>query len=200
MGDKILIFAVMLATIFTTAAPSRAQNVVTDWTAIASNSIVTKGAKPSATSSVWFAYASIAVYDAVNAVHQEFQPFYFRGIAPPGASEEAAAIAAAHRVLVNYFPFQQAALDAQFNNALDKITAPSNAKSAGVALGEEAASALIAARAGDGLEANVSYTPGRGPGKSIRYGNEYPMDPKAMGGDASAPRFGFLCKLRVRRG
>jgi hypothetical protein len=35
----------------------RAQNVVTDWTAIASTTIVKNGGEPSATSSVWFAYA-----------------------------------------------------------------------------------------------------------------------------------------------
>jgi hypothetical protein len=142
----------------------KAQNVVTDWTAIASNTIVAKGGKPSATSSVWFAYESIAVYDAVNAVHHEFQPFYFRGIALPAASDEAAAVAAAHRVLVNYFPAQQAALDIQFINALGQIAAAPDAKSTGVAVGEEAAAALIAARAGDGLETNVPYTAGSGPG------------------------------------
>ena len=71
----------------------KAQNVVTDWTAIASTTIVANGGKPSATSSVWFAYASVAVYDAVNAVHHQFQPFYFAGSAPQGASDEAAAAA-----------------------------------------------------------------------------------------------------------
>ena len=141
-----------------------AQNVVTDWNAIASSTIVAKGGKPSATSSVWFAYTSIAVYDAVNAVHGQFQPFYYQGGASPGASDEAAAVAAAHGVLVHYFPTQQATLDAIYLDSLGKITAAADAKSAGVAIGEAAAAALIAARAGDGLEANVPYTPGSGPG------------------------------------
>ena len=141
-----------------------AQNVVTDWNAIASSTIVAKAGKPSATSSVWFAYTSIAVYDAVNAVHGQFQPFYYQGGASPGASDEAAAVAAAHEVLVHYFPTQQATLDATYLDSLGKITAAADAKSAGVAIGEAAAAALIAARAGDGLEANVPYTPGSGPG------------------------------------
>src|SRR5215469_7379752 len=89
-----------------------AQNVVTEWNGIASTTIVTNGGKPSATSSVWFAYASIALYDAVNAVHGQFQPFYYMGTASPGASDEAAAVTAAHRVLVTYFPAQQIILDA----------------------------------------------------------------------------------------
>jgi hypothetical protein len=142
----------------------KAQNVVTDWNAIASTTIVKNGGKTSATSSVWFAYTSIAVYDAVNAIHGQFQPFYYSGTASEGASDEAAATAAAHRILVNYFPAQQLELDAGFNNSLAKITATPDAKAAGIAVGEAAATALINARAGNGLEANVSYTPGSGPG------------------------------------
>ena len=141
-----------------------AQNVVTDWTAIASSTIVQNGGKASGTSAVWFAYAGIAVYDAVNAIHHQFEPFYFSGVAAPNASDEAAAIASAHRVLVNYFPAQQMALDTQFSTALGQLAADPDAKNAGVAVGEAAAAALIAARAGDGLEANVPYTPGNGPG------------------------------------
>jgi hypothetical protein len=153
----------ILAT-FLTGAPLFAQNVVTSWNAIASSTIVVKGGKPSATSSVWFAYNSIAVYDAVNAIHHQFQPFYYQGTAPLGASDEAAAVAAAHRILVTFFPAQQSPLDAQFNDSLQKINATSDAKNAGIVVGEAAAAALIAARTGDGLEANVPYTPGSGPG------------------------------------
>jgi hypothetical protein len=145
-------------------ALSPAQNVVTEWNGIASSAIVANGGKPSATSSVWFAYTSIAVYDAVNAVHRRFQPFYYKGSTAPGASDEAAAVAAAHRVLVTYFPAQQASLDATYQDSLAKIMATTDAKSAGVAVGEAAAAALIAARTGDGLEADVPYTPGTGPG------------------------------------
>jgi len=47
-----------------------AQNVVTDWNTIASTTIVTNSGKASVASGVWFAYTSIAVYDAVNAVHR----------------------------------------------------------------------------------------------------------------------------------
>lgn len=158
----LLAVACLTATLFCALSP--AQNVVTEWNGIASSTIVANGGKPSATSSVWFAYVSIAVYDAVNAVHGQFQPFYYKGSAAPGASDEAAAVAAAHRVLVTYFPAQQASLDSTYQDSLAKITAPADAKSAGVATGEAAASALIAARTNDGLEANVPYTPGTGPG------------------------------------
>ncbi|MBV9039023.1 MAG: vanadium-dependent haloperoxidase [Acidobacteriaceae bacterium] len=148
-----------------TSARASAQNVVTDWNTIASTTIVSNAGQPIAASGVYFAYASIAVYDAVNAVHHhKFQPFYYSGHAPGGASDEAAAVAAAHRVLVNYFPAQQTNLDAQFNNSLSAIVADSRAKAEGVDAGEAAAAALISERAGDGLNANVPYTPGSGPG------------------------------------
>jgi hypothetical protein len=153
-----------LATALFVPARSNAQNVVTDWNTISSSTIVTNGGKPSTASSIWFAYASIAVYDAVNATHHRFQPFYFLGTTPAGASEEAAAVAAAHRVLVHYFPAQQPVLDVQFAVSLSKILASPPSKAAGVAVGEAAAAALIAARSGDGLEANVPYSPGSGPG------------------------------------
>src|SRR5262249_41213237 len=92
------------------------------------------------------------------------QPFYYNGVAPAGASDEAAAAAAAHRVLVNYFPSQQATLDAALAKSLSAIVASQQAKADGVLTGEAAAVTLIAARVGDGLEANISYVPGTGPG------------------------------------
>jgi len=70
----------------------------------------------------------------------------------------------AHRVLVNYFPAQQADLDGAFTKSLNAIIASAQAKADGTATGEAAAAILIAARAGDGLEANVPYTTGNGPG------------------------------------
>src|SRR5664279_6370632 len=95
-----------------------AGNVVTDWNTIASTTIVTNGGKNPAASAVWFAYTSLAMYDAVNAVTGQYQPFYYRFAAPANASTGAAAVAAAHRVLVNYFPSQQSALDSQFTTSL----------------------------------------------------------------------------------
>jgi hypothetical protein len=143
-----------------------ATNVVTDWNAIASTTIVATGGKAPGASGVWFAYTSIAVYDAVNAITGEYRPFYYQGVGPQDASLEAAAVAAAHRVLVTYFPSQQTVLDGQFATSLAAITA-SSSKDEGVAVGEAAAMALIGARSGDGLEANVSYTVGSGPGAWI---------------------------------
>jgi len=104
------------------------------------------------------------MYDAVNAVTGQYRPFYYQGPDAPNVSIDAAAVAAAHKVLANYFPAQQADLDNQFTASLAGINVDPQVKAAGVAIGEAAAAALIAARANDGLEANVPYTPGTGPG------------------------------------
>ncbi|HEY1754570.1 MAG TPA: vanadium-dependent haloperoxidase [Bryobacteraceae bacterium] len=143
-----------------------AANVVTDWNSIASTTIVANAGKNPAASAVWFAYSSLAMYDAVNAITGQYQPFYYRFEAPANASTGAAAVAAAHRVLVSYFPSQQSALDSQYTTSLAAV-ADGGDKTAGVAVGEAAAMAVINARQGDGLEANVNYTPGSGPGAWI---------------------------------
>ena len=44
-----------------------------------------------------------------------------RTLGGQGASVEAAAIAAAHRILVNYFPSQQSDLDAKFTPTFDAV-------------------------------------------------------------------------------
>ncbi|PWU11404.1 MAG: hypothetical protein C5B51_02685 [Terriglobia bacterium] len=155
----------LLTYLLTAGTLGYAGNVVTDWNTIASTAIVKNGGKGSTPSGVWFAYTGIAVYDAVNAITGQYRPFYYQGSGPKDASIEAAAIAAAHRILVNYFPAQQNELDGKFTMALLKVDAP--AKDTGVAVGEAAAAALIAARSGDGLEANVTYTPGSGAGAWI---------------------------------
>src|SRR5260370_22664514 len=92
----------------------QAQNVVIDWNKIASTTIVTNAKEPSATSSVWFAYVQLAVYDAGNAGDHQYHPYVFTTQAPDGASKDTPAVAAPHRILENYFPTQHANLHTQF--------------------------------------------------------------------------------------
>jgi len=158
------IFSALSAALLAFILPTAAQNIVTDWNTIASQTIVQNGGKSPAAASVWFAYAAIAAYDAVNAIEPRHQPFYYFERAPRGASKEAGALAAAHRVLVHYFPAQQATLDADYALSLAAIAVNPSAKTEGATVGEASAAATIAARAGDGLEADVLYTPGSGPG------------------------------------
>jgi hypothetical protein len=161
---KTIRLAVSLAISLLAAVFVNAQNVVVDWNAIASTTIVTNATEASVASGVWFAYVHLAVFDAVNAIDHRFQPYLFTANPPPGANKDAAAVAAAHRVLVNYFLSQQTTLDSDFAASIVAISdTPANI-SAGIAVGEASAQALITARANDGLLANVPYTPPIGPG------------------------------------
>jgi hypothetical protein len=138
---RIARFTLSLATTLLLAASLSAQNVVAQWNAIASTAIVTNAKEPPAASGVWFAYVHLAVFDAV-----------------------AAAVAAAHRILVNYFLSQQGTLDTAYAASVAAISdTPANIL-AGLDVGEASAKALIAARANDGLLAKVPYTPPVGPG------------------------------------
>ncbi len=153
---------ILASATFLAMPEARAGNVVTNWSLITA-ATATQGGK-AGYALVYQAYTSIAVYDAVNSIHRRFQPFYYSGVSERGASDDAAAAAASHRVLVTYFPDQKVALDALLLQALAGIAASADAKRSGVHAGEAAASVLLAARAGDGLEANIPYTPGTEPG------------------------------------
>ena len=141
-----------------------AQNVVVQWNAIASTAIISNAKEGSVTSGVWLAYVHLAVFDAVNAIDHRFQPYLFTTNPPPGANKDAAAVAAAYSVLVSYFPSQQPTLEMQYTASIAAISDTAANISAGVAVGEDSAKALIAARASDHLLANVPYTPPVGPG------------------------------------
>ena len=157
-------FALSAAVPLLLAICASSQNVVVQWDAIASTTIINNAKEASVASGVWFAYVHLAVFDAVNAIDHRYQPYLFTANPPAGANHEAAAVAAAHRVLVAYFPTQQSALDTRYAASIAAISdSPANI-SAGVALGEASAQTLVTARANDGLLANVPYTPPTGPG------------------------------------
>jgi len=105
------------------------------------------------------AIVQLAVFEAVNAVTQDYEPYLNPPtVAPPGTSAEAAAIIAAHNVLVTYFPAASAALDAARD--LDLAAIPNgSAKTNGIAVGAAAANAMIALRAADGSSPLTTIIP-----------------------------------------
>lgn len=108
-------------------------------------------------SEIYMAYVQAAVYDAVVAIEGGYQPYGFKLKRKPNASVDAAVAAAAHDVLVHYFPVQQPALDADYAASLATV-ANGPAKDAGILVGQKAAAGIIAFRQGDGLEANIGFT------------------------------------------
>jgi hypothetical protein len=111
------------------------------------------------------AIAQLAVFEAVNAVAGDHRSHLGTVNAVRGASAEAAAVSAAYRVLRSYFPDSAQFLDGRRTLSLARIP-DGPAKDGGIALGEAAAKAMIAARANDGSEPPEFYLPGsRDPGE-----------------------------------
>ena len=132
---------------------------VTNWDATGTQAFTAAALTP-AEGHVIFAYVAIAVYDAVMAIEGGYEPFANDVDAPAGASAEAAVAAAAHRILENYLPGQEAGIiDPAYVASLASI-AGGQAKTNGVAVGEAVANLLIAQRSDDGFRAAVpAYTP-----------------------------------------
>jgi membrane-associated phospholipid phosphatase len=97
-----------------------------------------------------FAIMHAAIYDAVNAIDGTHHPYLIqtRQISP-GTSEEAAADAAAHQVLITLYPSHQSTIDAAFQQSLAQIPSGRN-RDAGVALGVSVANEILALRSNDG--------------------------------------------------
>ena len=103
------------------------------------------------------AITQLAVFEAVNAIDRDFDPYLGTIAAPAGASRDAAAVVAAHDVLKNYFP-ANADLDAAQAASLARIP-DRREKRDGIAVGEAAAAELIALRTGDGSAPPEFYVP-----------------------------------------
>ena len=132
-----------------------AGDAVSDWNAIMQTTVSGQPPFPQAR---FAAITQLAVFEAVNAITGDYKPYLGTVPAAPGASAEAAAIAAAHRILVTYFPTAVATLDAARVSSLAMIP-DGPAKTTGVATGEAAAQAMLAARTGDGSETAEFYLP-----------------------------------------
>ena len=130
-------------------------DVVLDWNTTMLNTI---GAQNPFAQARFAAITHTAVFEAVNAITGEYEPYLGNIIAPAGASAEAAAVAAAHGVLKNYFPGSAAILDAARQSSLAAIS-NGQAKDDGIAVGEAAAAAMIESRANDGSATPQFYAP-----------------------------------------
>src|SRR5665213_148509 len=92
-----------------------------------------------------------AIYDAVNAIDRTHTVFHVEATAPLGASMEAAASGAAHRVLTQLYPKQKKRFDAALDAALAALT-DGRARQDGLAFGQSVADYMLAWRAEDGSD------------------------------------------------
>ena len=155
--------AISVLTVMIPATPVCA-DVVLDWNAHAARAIVTVGRQVPSRALIRLAMVHLAIYDAVNAIEGvPFESYASVPIVDRPASAEAAAATAAYGVLVALFPAQVADLDAKYAASLAALP-DGIAKVNGIAVGQQAASAILNARAQDGRDATVIYVPGSGPG------------------------------------
>lgn len=178
-----------------TGAPAD-PGVVSEWNEIAVTTLTADAAtvpprKAPVESYLYLAFMHAAVYNAVVGIEGRYRPYRFHARAPRRASSQAAAVAAAHRVLVTYSPEQRVALDAAYDDSLADIP-DGRAKSRGLAYGELAADRLIAQRTDDGRNADIRFTQAPAPGV-------WRPTPPALA-PFSVPWLGYVKPLLVRSG
>jgi hypothetical protein len=140
------------------AAP--AHNAVTLWNERTQPVLATWTGRGNAAQAYTGSLVQIAVYDAVVAIRGGYRPFYAAVEAPDGANLDAAIATAAYRVArtrVNVATPARDTLDSQYAAYIAAIPdGPS--KDDGIAVGEAAAAATLAARAGDNFYNTAAFT------------------------------------------
>ena len=147
MKLKLQIYGAIAIVAIMLAAPASARaDAVGDWNAIAVQATITAG-RPNPTINLDVAMVQAAVYDAVQAIEKQYEPYY---VEIPGASGSpvAATAKAAYDVLLNRFPAQAASLDMTYQQFLANNGLSEN--DPGVTVGAKAAAGIIALRACDG--------------------------------------------------
>ena len=153
----ICLCAVLLGTARLSAA-----DVVVEWNNVLLDTIRATGGPPCPISRTQ-ALVHAAIYDAVNSIARRHEPYLDFVSAPVGASADAAAAAAAHRVLTALFPARAALYDAALTASLAAVPDGAN-ETAGVTLGRAVADALLNERADDGTQTDPPYVIGTNPG------------------------------------
>jgi hypothetical protein len=103
------------------------------------------------------ARAALATFEAVNAIDRRYESYLGFPVADASASQDAAAATAAYKVLLQHYPQNKSHLEESYALAMAQIP-ESPAKTAGTAIGEQAAQAAMA---GGGIDPAVEQTPYR---------------------------------------
>src|SRR6266487_1632327 len=150
----------LTATLLSAAAKA---DVVTDWNQTTLNTLAAVGQRRTPPSGRLLAMVHSAIHDSINAIDRRYEGYAIHLDAHANASPEAAAAAAAHAVLLNQIPSQQANLDAAYAASLAAI--PDGAsKTDGISIGESVAAVILALRSNDGSSVTLPYVQAPGPG------------------------------------
>jgi hypothetical protein len=147
------------------AAPSKDVDpqVIRDWNETMVATIVVDAGKANAEAFMWFGFIQAAVYNAVVGITRDYELYKWDKRGPKTASPEAAAAAAAHDTLLNYFPGSRSRLDAQLAASLAGVS-NGPAEQQGVRYGQAAAARLIQLRSNDGRNAPITFDQAPAPG------------------------------------
>ena len=115
------------------------------------------------------AIVHLAIFEVVNAVEGDYQSYAGLPHAKLGTSLQVGVAQAAHDTLAALFPSQAASFDTILTEELDEIP-EGRLKTNGIALGKQAASAILAARANDGSQhleprVGIEFLTSNDPGK-----------------------------------
>ncbi|MFN3726066.1 MAG: vanadium-dependent haloperoxidase [Allosphingosinicella sp.] len=109
---------------------------------------------------------ALAMFEALNAIDRRYQSYLNFPQGDANASQEAAAVTAAYQVLLHFYPSQRAALEENYNIAMETVTDPAR-REAGRLIGEAAAQAAINAGGIDPAIAQTPYRPRTAPGEWV---------------------------------
>ena len=133
------------------ASAPQSANPVIEWNRTLLVIVRTSGAQPPTIHSTRsFAMLHAAIFDAVNNIDRDFEPYAVRHPhVSRRASAEAAADQAAHDVLISLYPAFATALDSELQQDLAQIPYGRD-KSDGIEEGQDVAAAILALRSNDG--------------------------------------------------
>jgi hypothetical protein len=112
------------------------------------------------------ARAALAVFEAVNAIDRRYESYLNFPAGDPAASQDAAAATAASRVLLQHYPQHKGPIEEGYALAMAQIS-DGAAKQAGVAIGQQAAQAVMARGGVDPAIEQTPYRPRTAPGEWI---------------------------------
>ena len=112
---------------------------------------------------------SLAMFEALNAIDHRYESYLHLPQGDAKASQDAAAVTAAYKVLLAHYPSQKTALDESYAVAMDEITDP-QAREAGRLIGQRAAEAALNVGGIDPAVAQTPYLPRTSPGVWVATG------------------------------
>lgn len=146
------------------AQPARA-DIVVDWAEFA-NRINNKVDERSPISFAVNSQMALAMFEAANAVDHRYQSYVGMEPAAPGASEDAAIMAAARAVLIACYPDQKKMIAENYAVAIEQVP-DGPARQAGIAIGEAAAAKAMTHAVLDKSVTQQPFRPATSPGTWI---------------------------------